>query len=55
VQLEIPRSNGASWLRTLEGIFDNVIEDLGSNQPLRKIEDPEGFEKIDNYLKLLED
>jgi len=39
ITLEIPPSNGISWLRTLEGVLMSVAEDLERGQALRKIMD----------------
>lgn len=39
LQLEIPPSNGISWLRPVEGAILSVVEDLERDQAYRKIMD----------------
>lgn len=53
LQLEIPPSNGISWLRPIEGAILSVVEDLERDQAYRKIMDPDTFEKIDAYVSKL--
>jgi len=53
LQLEIPVKMGVSWLRTVEGLFDNIVEDLEMDQPVRKHQDPEGHAQIQKFIDTL--
>ena len=53
LELTIPPSRGQ--LTTIEGLLNNVIDDLSPEQPLRKIQDPAAYEKIQSILDKLRD
>ncbi|KAJ1981512.1 nucleolar zinc-finger protein [Dimargaris xerosporica] len=51
IDLEIPPKNGS--LNTVEGLIGHIIEDLGSQQPVRKAAAPEVYAKIEAILTQL--
>lgn len=51
LELTIPPSRGQ--LTTIEGLLNNVIDDLSPEQPLRRIQDPAAYEKIQSILDKL--
>ncbi|KAF9522886.1 ZPR1 zinc-finger domain-containing protein [Crepidotus variabilis] len=48
-----PTSRGQ--LTTLEGLIRDVVTDLSLDQPLRKIQQPEGYEKIQTIIDKIKD
>ncbi|EMR11171.1 hypothetical protein PNEG_00765 [Pneumocystis murina B123] len=48
LDLEIPPGKGR--ISNIEGFLKNVYEDLSLNQPLRKYQDPDLYEKIDQFM-----
>ncbi|POV99723.1 hypothetical protein PSTT_13571, partial [Puccinia striiformis] len=51
LELEIPKGNGK--MTTVEGLLRDTVYDLNLNQPLRKINDPLIYEKIQELLDKL--
>ena len=47
-ELTIPASKGQ--LTTVEGLLRDVVHDLSMDQPLRRIESPDAYEKIEALL-----
>ncbi|KAG8869551.1 nucleolar zinc-finger protein [Serendipita sp. 405] len=52
-ELTIPPSKGQ--LTTIEGLLKNVMDDLAPEQPLRRIQSPAAYEKIQSILDRLKD
>ncbi|KAF8474601.1 ZPR1 zinc-finger domain-containing protein [Kalaharituber pfeilii] len=48
LDLEIPAQRGQ--LTTIEGLLTNVLDDLSADQPVRKYQDLEAYEKIEAFL-----
>ncbi|CAE6512162.1 unnamed protein product [Rhizoctonia solani] len=53
LELTIPASKGQ--LTTVEGIIRDTVRDLSLDQPLRRIQDPATYEKIESLLTKLKD
>lgn len=53
LELEMPKSNKGS-INTLEGFISNCKEDLAQMQPVRKIQAPELYEKIEEFIGKLD-
>ncbi|CAE6466656.1 unnamed protein product [Rhizoctonia solani] len=53
LELTIPASKGQ--LTTVEGIIQDTVRDLSLDQPLRRIQDPTTYEKIEALLTKLKD
>ena len=53
LDFEVPNVKKGA-ISTVEGLFDIFISDLRTQQPLRKIMQPEAYEKIDHFIKRLE-
>jgi zinc finger protein len=51
IELTIPPGKGN--LTTIEGLIASVIEDLSPEQPLRRIQNPQAYEKIQGILNRL--
>ncbi|EJU03797.1 zf-ZPR1-domain-containing protein [Dacryopinax primogenitus] len=51
--LTIPPHRGQ--LTTIEGILRDTMQDLGGDQPLRRIQDPPTYEKIESLLQRLKE
>lgn len=49
LDLEIPAQRGQ--LTNVEGLLSTVLEDLGGDQPKRKLLQPEAYEKIEEFIK----
>ena len=54
LDFEVPNVKKGS-ISTVEGLFDIFIGDLTSQQPIRKITDPVGYEKIQAFIGRLKD
>ncbi|OSD03048.1 zf-ZPR1-domain-containing protein [Trametes coccinea BRFM310] len=52
-ELTIPPGRGQ--LTTIEGLIRDIISDLGADQPLRRVENPAAYEKIESILKRCRD
>ncbi|KAI9226543.1 MAG: ZPR1 zinc-finger domain-containing protein [Piptocephalis tieghemiana] len=50
LDLELPSSSKRGVLTTVEGLLSSITEDLGADQPVRKIMDPPTYEKIQGIL-----
>ena len=48
-ELTIPPGRGQ--LTTIEGLIRDIITDLGADQPLRRVQSPEAYEKIESILE----
>ncbi|TBU49202.1 zf-ZPR1-domain-containing protein [Dichomitus squalens] len=48
LDLTIPRGRGQ--LTTIEGIIRDIVTDLSADQPLRRVQSPEAYEKIESIL-----
>ena len=48
-KLTIPPGRGQ--LTTIEGLMRDIITDLGADQPLRRIQSPATYEKIESILE----
>jgi zinc finger protein len=55
LQLEIPPESQKGNLNTVEGILEQTHDGLQLQQPLRKIQHPEVYEKIEEFCKKLEE
>ncbi|KPA76300.1 putative zinc-finger protein ZPR1 [Leptomonas pyrrhocoris] len=55
LELEIPPESQKGNLNTVEGILEQTHDGLQLQQPLRKIQHPEVYEKIEVFCKKLED
>nr|CAG4646285.1 EOG090X06TU [Macrothrix elegans] len=53
VEFEIPPQSKRGEVTTVEGIISRVIAGLEQDQPVRKIMDPEGAEKIDAFIQVM--
>ncbi|CAE6418074.1 unnamed protein product [Rhizoctonia solani] len=53
LELTIPASKGQ--LTTVEGVIRDTVRDLSLDQPLRRIQDPTTYEKIEDLLTKLKD
>lgn len=53
LELTIPASRGQ--LTTVEGILRDTIRDLAIDQPLRRLQQPDAYEKIEVLLKKMKD
>ncbi|KAG4305354.1 hypothetical protein PORY_001524 [Pneumocystis oryctolagi] len=53
LDLEIPPGKGK--ISNIEGIIRSVLEDLELNQPLRKHQDPNIYEKVDQFITRIRD
>lgn len=49
IELTIPPGRGQ--LTTIEGLIRDIVTDLGADQPLRRVENPAAYEKIEGILK----
>lgn len=49
VDLEIP-ANGKAEINTIEGYLLRTYDELKFHQPLRKIHEPENYEKLEVFL-----
>ena len=45
IELTIPPGRGQ--LTTIEGLIRDIVTDLGADQPLRRVENPAAYEKIE--------
>ncbi|PIL25022.1 hypothetical protein GSI_12910 [Ganoderma sinense ZZ0214-1] len=48
-ELTIPPGRGQ--LTTIEGLIRDIVTDLGADQPLRRVQSPEAYEKIEGILQ----
>ena len=55
LELEIPPESQKGNLNTVEGIIEQTHDGLQLQQPLRKIQHPELYEKIEEFCKKLEE
>lgn len=49
-ELDLTIPPGRGQLTTIEGIIRDIITDLSADQPLRRVQSPEAYEKIENIL-----
>ncbi|KAF4532342.1 hypothetical protein B566_EDAN003645 [Ephemera danica] len=50
MEFEIPSQSQKGEITTIEGILDRSIQGLEQDQPLRRIQDPDGAQKIDQFV-----
>ena len=50
-ELELTIPPGRGQLTTIEGLVRDIITDLGADQPLRRIQNPAAYEKIESILE----
>lgn len=50
MEFEIPSQSQKGEITTIEGILDRSIQGLEQDQPLRRIQDPDGAQKIDEFV-----
>ncbi|XP_050294338.1 zinc finger protein ZPR1 [Anthonomus grandis grandis] len=55
LQFEIPSKSQKGEITTVEGVIDRIIRGLQQDQPQRREEHPEVAEKIDGFIKTLEE
>lgn len=53
LDLEIPANNNRGLLTTVEGLVDNVIDDLAAGQPLRKATEEAVYNRIEEIIATL--
>lgn len=53
LDLEVPANNNRGLLTTVEGLVDNVIDDLSAGQPLRKATDEAVYNRIEEIIATL--
>lgn len=53
LDLEIPANNNRGLLTTVEGLVDNVIDDLSAGQPIRKATDEAVYNRIEEIIATL--
>lgn len=53
LDLEVPANNNRGLLTTVEGLVDNVIDDLAAGQPLRKATEEAVYNRIEEIIATL--
>lgn len=53
LDLEIPANNNRGLLTTVEGLVDNAIDDLSAGQPLRKVQDENVYNRIEEIISIM--
>jgi len=55
LELEIPSKTQRGSLTNIEGILERVIQGLEQDQPTRKTQFPEDYEKIESFIAEVQD
>ncbi|KAI9272275.1 ZPR1 zinc-finger domain-containing protein [Helicostylum pulchrum] len=50
LDIEIPANNNRGLLTTVEGLVENAIDDLSAGQPLRKVQDTNVYNRIEEII-----